>query len=101
MADIIGTDGNDELEGTTGDDRIEGLSGDDGLIGSPGADTLDGGGGFDFAFYVYSESGITIDLSAAPDADGYVRGAGGVCRGRQVEEYRGAGGFELRGPPDR
>ena len=111
MADRTGTDGDDRLEGTAdadtinglggddeligleGDDTLNGGDGDDGLRGGPGVDTLDGGPGKDGANYEGSAAAVTIDLSAAPDADGYVRGAGGDAEGdrlRNIENLVGS-----------
>ena len=88
-----GTGAADILGGTAGPDTINGLGGDDTLDGSPGADTLDGGSGSDTARYIDSPAGVTIDLSAAPDAGGYVRGAGGDAEGdrlKNIEELVGS-----------
>ena len=94
MANIIGTDNSDTLDGTTdndilqgldGDDVLNGAAGDDDLYGGAGVDTLDGGDGLDWASYDDSDAGVTIDLSATPDASGYVRGSGGFAEGDMLK----------------
>lgn len=47
IADINGTDGNDELIGTSETDKIKGDAGNDTLNGNGGVDTLEGGEGND------------------------------------------------------
>ena len=99
--DHLTGDGNDNaLLGFDGDDRLHGGGGDDGLLGGAGTDMLDGGAGEDWAFYLFSAAGVTIDLSA-PDADGYVQWYGGRCPGRQIEEHRELAGLGARRSPDR
>ncbi|MDE0157433.1 MAG: calcium-binding protein [Gammaproteobacteria bacterium] len=90
---LTGTSAHDRLNGTEGADTINGLGGNDWLTGGPGADRMDGGSGEDEASYFMSPAGVTIDLSATPDADGYVRGAGGDAEGdrlRNIESLWGS-----------
>ena len=61
---LLGGGGADALYGGAGDDFLGGGKGDDDLSGGPGADTLDGGAGKDSALYLFSESGVSINLSA-------------------------------------
>ena len=93
-ADRLTGDGNDNfLHGVGGNDRLTGGPGDDLIIGGPGADVLDGGTGKDMASYQFSAAGVTIDLAAAPDAEGYVRGTGGDAQGdrlKNIENLRGS-----------
>ena len=104
-ADIInGLGGDDVLNGGDGVDRLNGGAGEDVLDGGAGEDVLDGGAGVDGAFYGLSPAGVTIDLSATPDADGYVRGAGGDAEGDRLKNieylvgsFYGAGADKLDG----
>lgn len=50
MVDIIGTDGDDELNGTTADERIFGLGGSDSIWGNDGHDIIHGQAGNDTIF---------------------------------------------------
>ena len=111
MATIEGTDGDDTLTGTSGtdtingrsgddildgladDDTLNGGSGDDRLEGGPGVDELDGGAGEDYALYTDSAAGVTIDLSA-PDANGYVNGAGGDAQGDKLKNIENLWGSD-------
>ena len=90
---LDGGDGNDGLYGGSGADILNGGDGEDVLDGDAGADTLDGGPRHDWVDYLFSDAGVTIDLSAPPDANGYVRGAGGDAEGdrlRNIEGIRGS-----------
>ena len=89
---LTGTSAHDRLNGTEGADTINGLGGNDWLTGGPGADTMDGGSGEDQAGYFASPAGVTIDLSATPDADGYVRGAGGDAEGDRLKNIENLAG---------
>ena len=50
---------------------LDGGSGGDYLTGGAGADTIDGHLGFDYAYYSASAGGITFDVTAAADTDGF------------------------------
>ena len=76
---------NDELYGQSGDDALDGGAGDDILVGGAGADTLDGGPGMDTAYYYAGFPGVTIDLSATPDGEGYISGKGGDAEGDRLK----------------
>ena len=92
--DRLTGDGNDNaLLGFDGDDRLHGGGGDDGLLGGAGTDMLDGGAGEDWAFYLFSAVGVTIDLSA-PDANGYVNGMGGDAQGDKLKNIENLQGSE-------
>ena len=71
---LIGGDGNDVLRGGNGDDVQVGGDGLDVLHGSLGADELDGGAGFDWAYYLFSNAGVTVDLTAGTGAGGWAAG---------------------------
>ena len=53
------------LYGSPFNDTLTGDAGDNGLLGGPGDDTIDGQGGSDTALYVYSQTGVTVDLTIA------------------------------------
>ena len=73
--DILTGDSNSNiLSGIAGNDQLDGGPGDDLLDGGPGADTLDGGSGYDVASYVYSDSGVTVNLSDNTTAGGEANG---------------------------
>ena len=89
---LTGDDNHNALLGFDGDDRLYGGAGDDGLLGGAGMDMLDGGAGEDWAFYLFSAAGVTIDLSVL-DGDGYVNGAGGDAQGdklKNIEHLQGS-----------
>lgn len=60
---LEGGAGDDILSGGAGDDQLYGGDDDDVLIGGIGNDLLDGGTGNNSASYVYSATGVTVDLS--------------------------------------
>ena len=69
---LYGGSGNDDLHGGADDDWLYGGSGSDYLYGSDGndflrgeagADILDGGADFDAASYLWSPSGVTVNLT--------------------------------------
>ncbi|PLX36063.1 MAG: hypothetical protein C0606_15180, partial [Hyphomicrobiales bacterium] len=71
---LYGNAGNDTIDGGGGDDFIYGGNdndsllggdGDDYISGGGGGDTLDGGAGSDTVYYGYTNTGLTIDLSAS------------------------------------
>jgi Ca2+-binding RTX toxin-like protein len=51
------------LFGDTGNDTLSGGDGDDGLWGRGGDDALDGGSGEDFVSFVFSQFGVTANLT--------------------------------------
>jgi len=58
-----GADGNDIIQGSFGNDLILGGNGDDIIGGMSGADTMDGGAGIDTVRYIWSISGVTVNLT--------------------------------------
>ena len=68
---IIAAAGNDTVMAGAGADNVSGGDGDDELWGEAGADTLDGGAGLDVVRYLYSTSGVTVDLAAGAAVDGF------------------------------
>ncbi|MGC6471361.1 MAG: calcium-binding protein [Parvibaculales bacterium] len=86
--------GNDTLTGGLGTDAFFGGAGDDTMLGDDdadiffgdaGADKMDGGSGIDIVSYAASSAGVTVDLSATPDADGYVTASGGDAAGDKLK----------------
>ena len=82
-------------------ENIAGSQNDDTLIGDGfnniiarlgSADIIDGGRGNDWVDYSASKSGVTVDLSAEKDADGYVTAEGGHANGdrlKNIENIKG------------
>lgn len=70
---LVGGVGNDGLYGEDGNDQVSGGDGDDTLHDfGDGADVYDGGAGYDTISYLWSDRGLTIDLTVAtPQAGGY------------------------------
>ncbi|MEM8827985.1 MAG: PQQ-dependent sugar dehydrogenase [Cyanobacteria bacterium P01_G01_bin.19] len=69
-ATITGTSDKDILEGTVENELILGLAGNDLIQGNGGADTLDGGEGLDTVTYLYSASGVNINLATGISSGG-------------------------------
>lgn len=70
---LFGGVGDDDLYGEDGNDQVSGGDGDDTLndFGN-GADVYDGGAGYDTISYLWSDRGLTVDLTvAAPQAGNY------------------------------
>jgi len=89
QADLIGTDGNDNITGTSEDDNINGLDGNDILNGEAGNDKLysDNGsdtinGGTDFDYYVADYSDRTTGLTMTYDP---TTGNGTITVGTEVD----------------
>ena len=61
---LFGGEGNDTLFGNTGADIMRGQGGDDTLIELGGDSLIDGGTGFD-SLFVWSNSGLTLNLTTA------------------------------------
>ncbi|MBV9280833.1 MAG: hypothetical protein JOZ41_12185 [Chloroflexi bacterium] len=66
--DLFGGGGNDILAGGTGDDLLRGRGSSDTLFGGSGDDSLIGGAGRDTATYAGADSGVTVDLRLAGEA---------------------------------
>jgi len=61
---ITGNAASNFLFGEAGNDTLSGGDGDfDGLIGGDGDDSLDGGAGEDFASFLFSSAGVTVNLT--------------------------------------
>jgi serralysin len=61
---LLGGDGADMLMGNAGSDIMRGQGGDDTLIELGGDSVIDGGDGFD-SLFVWSDTGLTLDLATA------------------------------------
>ena len=61
---LAGGDGDDLLVGNGGSDILRGQGGDDYLIELGGDSQIDGGAGFD-SLFVWSDTGVTLDLATA------------------------------------
>ncbi len=71
---LMGDAGANELYGLGGDDELRGSGGDDRLAGGAGADRLDGGIGLDWAVYLTSDAGVTVNLADSTVAGGHAQG---------------------------
>ena len=71
---LTGDDGSNVLYGIGGDDELRGNDGDDVLEGGAGADQLNGGAGVDWALYLESDSGVTVNLSDNTASGGHAQG---------------------------
>ncbi len=64
----------DWIWGDANDNVIKGLAGNDILEGGAGADTIDGGDGWDYARYLRSDEGVTINLQTGANTGGHAEG---------------------------
>ena len=72
---VIGSDFNDSLYGADGfAETLLGGEGDDLVVGSTGADDLRGGAGLDTLNYVFSESGVSVNLATNSASGGDAQG---------------------------
>lgn len=77
ITNITGSNANDYRDWIWGDDNdnvIKGLAGNDILEGGAGADTLNGGDGWDYARYLRSDEGVTINLATGVNTGGHAEG---------------------------
>ena len=83
----------ENLAGSKNNDTLIGDAFNNIIAGLEGADIIDGGRGNDWVDYSASEDGVTVDLSAEKDADGYVTADGGDANGdriKNIENIKGA-----------
>ncbi|MBC6438765.1 MAG: hypothetical protein GDA52_11725 [Rhodobacteraceae bacterium] len=76
------------IEEVIGSSNTDTLSGDDGgnlFRGGAGADILDGWDGRDWADYTGSDAGVTVNLGATKDSDGFVTASGGHAEGDKLK----------------
>ena len=71
---LTGGDGQDVLWGGKGDDTLMGGAQFDILEGGAGADVLDGGASIDYASYVLSDAGVTVNLAMGTAQGGHAEG---------------------------
>ena len=71
---LTGDAGGNEFYGLGGDDELKGDAGDDTLEGGAGGDRLDGGAGLDWAVYLTSDAGVTVNLADSTVAGGHAQG---------------------------
>ena len=71
---LTGDDRSNVLYGIGGDDELRGNDGDDVLEGGAGADQLNGGAGLDWALYLESDSGVTVNLGDNTASGGHAQG---------------------------
>ncbi len=74
IENVIGSAFADRLTGNVTANRLEGGAGDDVLAGLAGADVLLGGQGLDWASYVSSPQGVTVDLGGGGNFGGDAAG---------------------------
>ena len=67
---LIGTDGQDDIQGGAGNDTIDGAGGDDILEGGAGDDIIRGGSGYNTAVYYAYES--DFESISTPDSNGLI-----------------------------
>jgi len=104
IEDIRGSDHGDTLIGDTDANTLLGRDGDDEIEGLAGADTLNGGAGTDTLRYLFSASGVTVNLTSntafGGDAEGdTISGFEHVFGARDHDDVLigDAGDNELRG----
>ena len=86
-ADILEGDGSaNNLNGDGGDDELRGNGGNDVLQGGAGADRLSGGSGADWVSYLWSDTGVTVNLGEGTGKSGHAQGDTIV----EVENVRGS-----------
>ncbi len=77
ITNITGSNANDYRDwiwGDANDNIIKGLGGNDILEGGAGADTIDGGDGWDYARYLRSDAGVTVNLQTGVNTGGHAEG---------------------------
>ena len=70
IENLEGSYGNDVLRGDAGVNEIWGRDGDDVVYVSGGADTLHGDDGFDWVSYIFTLTGVWVDLANGLDSGG-------------------------------
>lgn len=77
IENIIGsneTTPRDYIWGDASDNILQGKAGNDILEGGAGADVIDGGAGWDYANYIRSDAGVTVNLSTGVNTGGHAQG---------------------------
>ena len=97
MADINGTNDNNNLTGTAGADTINGLGGNDTIDGLGGDDTLSGGAGADiFVFQASGGNGFDTITDFDPEIDTFRIETGALDFGSDNVWYVGPNNGDLR-----
>ena len=97
MADINGTNDNNNLSGTAGADTINGLGGNDTIDGLGGDDTLSGGAGADiFVFQASGGNGFDTITDFDPESDTFRIETGDLDFGPDNVWYVGPANGDLR-----
>ena len=97
MANISGTNDNNNLSGTAGADTINGLGGNDTIDGLAGDDTLSGGAGADiFVFQAAGGNGLDTILDFDPEIDTFRIETGDLDFGPDNVWYVGPNNGDLR-----
>ena len=97
MADINGTNDNNNLSGTAGADTINGLGGNDTIDGLGGDDTLSGGAGADiFVFQASGGNGFDTITDFDPEIDTFRIETGALDFGSDNVWYVGPNNGDLR-----
>ena len=97
MADIDGTNDNNNLSGTAGADTINGLGGNDTIDGLGGDDTLSGGAGADiFVFQASGGNGFDTITDFDPEIDTFRIETGDLDFGSDNVWYVGPNNGDLR-----
>ncbi|MGV6802101.1 MAG: M12 family metallo-peptidase [bacterium] len=71
---LTGNSAGNYLRGGAGADSLFGDAAGDLLSGGDGADALDGGAGFDWAYYVFSTAGVSVNLATGATSGGEAAG---------------------------
>lgn len=84
---LTGDNESNGLYGNGGADTLNGLDGDDFIDGGTGGDFLDGGAGFDYLSYIFSTTGVTVNLETGS-------ASGGDATGDTISNFEGIYGSD-------
>ena len=84
---IYGSNNGDIIRSGTGDDIIYAQDGGDIVYLSSGANLVDGGAGNDILDFGQATSGVTFDLSAETDSEGFFRATGKGLEGTRFKNF--------------
>ncbi|UWR28346.1 CAP domain-containing protein (plasmid) [Sulfitobacter sp. S223] len=108
IENVTGTIYGDYIQGDAGDNLLRGLGNYDWFIGSEGRDSYEGGSGRDMVSYVFSQEGVTVNLSTGVGEAGLAmqdsytsieRVTGSVHSdlmfgSDKADDFRGLGGYD-------
>ena len=108
IENVTGTIYGDYIQGDAGDNLLRGLGNYDWFIGSEGRDSYEGGSGRDMVSYVFSQEGVTVNLSTGVGEAGLAmqdsytsieRVTGSVHSdlmfgSDRADDFRGLGGYD-------